>query len=222
MLTIRNCIVVITCVLAISQPAHARAPRTSPLPDPSLSAAISATPNAIRGQIIFKKRCAQCHQSDAYGSGKQSIPALAGQQYEYLVKQLVDLVDFERANGTMHAVLIQSGVSNTQSIADVAGYAANLPMNPSPDKGDGLQILLGQKIFDGSCISCHDKHAEGNAELWIPNLRGQHYEYLLKQMHTMADGSRNNISEDVHRVFTIYAPSELEAVTDYISRMTGM
>jgi hypothetical protein len=38
-------------------------------------------------------------------------------------------------------------------------------------------------------------------------------------MQMMADGSRNNVSEDLHRVFTMYAPQELDAVADYISRI---
>jgi cytochrome c553 len=209
----------IICFLAASQTLDARELKSVATPDPTLSAALAAVPNENRGRAIFEKRCAQCHQNDAHGLGKQQVPALAGQQYAYLVKQLIDLVSFDRANNTMHEVLVKSGVSDIRSIADVAAYVANLPVNPSPDRGSGLAKSLGKTIFDGACISCHGKGADGNDDLWIPTLRGQHYEYLLKQMQMMADGSRNNVSEDLHRVFTMYAPQELDAVADYISRI---
>ena len=215
-------ITAIICLLATSQTLDAREVKSVATPDLTLSAALAAVPSENRGRAIFEKRCAQCHQNDAHGLGKQHIPALAGQQYSYLVKQLIDLVSFDRANNTMHEVLVKSGVSDTRSIADVAAYVANLPENPSPDRGNGLSMALGKTVFEGACVSCHSKKADGNDDLWIPTLRGQHYEYLLIQMQSMAAGRRNNVSEDLHQIFTAYAPQELEAVADYISRINAL
>jgi len=189
-----------------------------PTPDTTLSAALAATPNEQRGVKLFNKHCAQCHQSDAQGVADRQVPALAGQQYEYLLKQLVDFIDFERANDTMHGVLTQRGTLDAQAIADIVAYVANLPMNTSPSKGDGNALAAGKKIFFDYCASCHDRTAEGNADLWVPNLRGQHYSYLVKQMLMMARAQRSNISDDMHRMFGTYAPEELEAVADYLTR----
>jgi len=47
-------------------------------------------PSEQRGKRIFDQNCAQCHQPDAQGRAEQKVPALAGQQYEYLAKQVVD------------------------------------------------------------------------------------------------------------------------------------
>lgn len=190
-------------------------------PDLTLSAALAAVPDERRGKKIFEERCAQCHQRDAYGLADRQIPALAGQQYEYLAKQLVDFIDLERASDTMHAMLTQRGMRDAKSIADVVGYVSNLPMNPAPAKGKGDAIEVGRKIFDNACVSCHGKSAEGNPDLWIPNLRGQHYGYLVKQMEMMAQAGRNNISDDLHRMFTTYAPEEFEAVADFLTRRSN-
>ena len=52
----------------------------------------------------------------------------------------------------------------------------------------------------------------------MPNLRGQHYGYLVLQMQRMAHAQRANISEDLHRMFGTYADEEFEAVADYLTR----
>lgn len=189
-----------------------------PTPDVNLSGALSRTPNETRGQRIYEQQCQQCHQRDATGLAAQKIPALAGQQYEYLIKQLVDFLDQERVSGTMHQQLVRSGLNNATSIADVVGYVANLPRNPAPQPGDGKALAQGRSIYEGYCASCHGRTGEGSGDLWVPNLRGQHYGYLVDQMLRMARMQRTNISEDLHRMFTTYAAEDFQAVADYLTR----
>lgn len=188
------------------------------IPDANLGSTLARMPNETRGQRIFELHCRQCHQSGAVGSAEQQVPALAGQQYEYLVKQVIDFLDFERENNTMHQQLVRSGMNNATSIADVVGYVANLPRNPAPEKGPGAALTQGRQIYDGYCASCHGRTGEGIGDLWVPGLRGQHYGYLLMQMQRMARSQRANISEDLHRMFTTYADEEFQAVADYLAR----
>jgi cytochrome c553 len=192
--------------------------QAAPAPDATLSATLAKTPNEMHGKRIFEQHCAQCHQADAYGQPAQAVPALAGQQYEYLAKQLVDFLSFERDSDTMHKQLERSGLNNATAIADVVAYVSNLPMNPAPEKGDGQNVALGKKIYTDVCASCHGRSAEGNGDLWVPNLRGQHYGYLREQMRRMAHAKRANISDDLHRIFTGYSDEEFAAVADYLTR----
>lgn len=187
-------------------------------PDVNLSSALGKTPNETRGQRIYEQQCQQCHQVDGTGSAAQKVPALAGQQYEYLVKQIVDFLDLERVNSTMHQQLARSGMNNATSIADVVGYVANLPRNPAPQQGSGTALAQGKMIYEGYCASCHGRSAEGIGDLWVPNLRGQHYGYLVDQMLRMAKAQRTNINEDLHRMFTTYSSEEFQAVADYLTR----
>ena len=120
----------------------------------------------------------------------------------------------------MHQQLMRSGLNNATSIADVVGYVANLPMNPAPEQGPGNQLEQGKHIYEGFCASCHGRTAEGNGDLWVPNLRGQHYGYLVEQMQRMARAQRGNISEDLHRMFTSYTDTEFQSVADCLSRWT--
>ncbi len=214
---LRGMLAVSLCGAMLTQVAWAaRAPVTAP--DVNLSSALGNPPNETRGQRIFELHCQRCHQADATGSAAQKIPALAGQQYEYLVKQLVDFLDAERVNSTMHEQLVSSGMNNATSIADVIGYVANLPRNTAPQQGPGTSLAQGKSIYEGYCISCHGRTAEGNGDLWVPNLRGQHYAYLVEQMQRMARAQRGNISEDLHRMFTSYSTEEFQAVADYLTR----
>ncbi len=201
-------------------PAHA-ASEPKLVPDVYLGNALGKQPDETRGQKIFQQHCQSCHQPGAAGLPAQKVPALAGQQYEYLVKQIVDFLDQERVNNVMHQQLLRSGMNSATSIADVVGYVSNLPMNPVPEKGPGTALQNGKGIYDGFCASCHGRTAEGNGDLWVPNLRGQHYGYLLDQMQRMARSQRANISEDLHRMFSTYADEEFQAVADYLTRWSG-
>jgi cytochrome c553 len=191
-------------------------------PEPSLpvylGSALAKQPNETRGQKLFQQYCVQCHQVGALGRPAQNIPSLAGQRYEYLIKQVVDFLDQERVNPTMHQQLVRSGLNNATSIADVVGYVANLPMNAAPQYGAGQHLEQGQQIYEGFCASCHGRGAEGNSDWWVPNLRGQHYGYLLEQMRRVAGAQRANVSDDLHRMFTTYTESEFQSVADYLAR----
>lgn len=216
----RKAVIAVGCLLgvtSISAIAAIKNHAMAPAPDATLSATLAKMPDERRGKHLFEQRCAQCHQTDAQGSAQQKVPALAGQQYEYLAKQVVDFLSSERNSDTMHKQLELSGLNNATAIADVVGYVANLPMNAAPERGSGQTVVQGKKIYDGFCLSCHGRSAEGNSDLWVPNLRGQHYSYLVDQMQRMAGAKRTNVSEDLHRMFTSYSKDEFAAVADYLT-----
>lgn len=56
------------------------------------------------------------------------------------------------------------------------------------------QTIAGKGAANGvtACVSCHGAQGEGNAAANFPRLAGQSAVYLGKQMHSFANGSRNN------------------------------
>ncbi len=50
------------------------------------------------GSQLFAERCKSCHGLSAEGSAAKIIPRLAGQHYEYLMRQIYDAVDGRRPN----------------------------------------------------------------------------------------------------------------------------
>ena len=216
LLRLLKLLTVLSCGLASAEglaDTHAKS-----LPDVYLGSALAKQPDETRGKKLFQQYCVECHQVGAIGLAAQNIPALAGQHYEYLVKQMVDFLDQERVNTIMHQQLVRGGLNNATSIADIAGYVANVPFNPSPQYGSGKQLEQGKVIYEGFCASCHGAGAEGNNDWWVPNLRGQHYGYLIEQMGRMATAQRANVSDDLHRMFTTYTESEFQSVADYLTR----
>ena len=73
--------------------------------------------------IAADSQCTMCHLGGF--SGQNEIPVAAGQQYQYLVKQLEDFRDGRRTNdaGTMKAYT--SGLTDAQ-IDELAQYITNL------------------------------------------------------------------------------------------------
>jgi cytochrome c553 len=51
-----------------------------------------------RGSEIYTQHCASCHGDKAEGSDEAAIPRIAGQHYEYLLRQMYDAVDGRRPN----------------------------------------------------------------------------------------------------------------------------
>lgn len=50
------------------------------------------------GAQVYAARCASCHGEHGEGNGRKTIPRLAGQHYEYLLRQMYDAVDGRRPN----------------------------------------------------------------------------------------------------------------------------
>lgn len=50
------------------------------------------------GADLYKRRCAECHGSVGQGDNRAAVPRLAGQHYDYLLRQMYDAVDGRRPN----------------------------------------------------------------------------------------------------------------------------
>lgn len=69
---------------------------------------------------MYVSRCQWCHGGQGEGSDERFVPRVAGQQYEYLLRQLHDTVEGRRPNmRTQHLRLVQ-----TADIADLEGLAS--------------------------------------------------------------------------------------------------
>src|SRR5271165_3141999 len=81
------------------------------------------------GEAIFKSHCVTCHGPQAHGDPTRTIPALAGQRFNYLVRQLANFSGGERESTTMHRQMEQAAVQEPQSWVDIAGFLNRLPTN---------------------------------------------------------------------------------------------
>jgi cytochrome c553 len=189
--------------------------------DEKVRNALQLDQNTERGASLYASHCAQCHGQRALGSASRVIPALAGQRRAYLVKQLADFSEEERASREMHAVVSKPELADEQAWADLSGYLNSLPRAGFPQTGDGRGLELGEAIFQDQCASCHQEDGRGDDDGFIPSVRDQHYSYLVRQMRTIASWHRLNVDADLVRYLDSLDTEEATAVADYLSRMRG-
>jgi cytochrome c553 len=186
--------------------------------DQTTKTALSLDAHVKHGRTLFIAQCSSCHGRTGYGDSSRSIPALAGQRFAYMVRQLANFSADERENATMHHVVDRPNMRGAQSWADVAAYVSRLPANPAAETGDGTYMALGRAVFHEQCVSCHQPDAGGDQDGLVPALKGQHYSYLLGQMRQLAADRRHNVDEDLLRLIQSLDEQEKQGVADYLSR----
>ncbi len=189
--------------------------------DQATHAAMSMDAHPKRGASIFANNCAGCHGPQAHGDATRNIPALAGQRFAYLVRQLANFSGGERDSSAMHKVVSSKALQKPQVWVDIAAYLNNAPLISAAQNGAGDHLSLGEGIFHEQCASCHALDARGDDDGFVPSLRSQHYAYLVAQIHGLAAGRRHNVDENLMRFFRSFEDSDIAAVADYLSRLQG-
>jgi cytochrome c553 len=128
--------------------------------------------------------CKTCHGLAGQGyRGYYPMPRLAGQQTEYLQRQLRDFAEGRRWNPLMVNV---ARALNPSMRSELATHFRDL--NPKPVGGGPRELItIGKTIYENGisdagiapCSFCHGPDAKGN--MTSPRLAGQLYDYILKR-----------------------------------------
>ncbi len=166
------------------------------------------------------ERCGYCHELDG-NSRMEGFPRLAGQTFDYLVKQLHDFRARRRA-GTMQATA--ELLSDAEIIAVARYFNAQTPsatVNASPATHDRQTAEHLYRHGDSArgiaaCSSCHGASGEGRSS--IPRLAGQHAAYLEAQLLDFKRGVRVNDEESVMRsIVSAMTEHEIHALARYFA-----
>ncbi|HIP53423.1 MAG TPA: c-type cytochrome, partial [Chromatiales bacterium] len=209
-------LVIASCLLmssgaALSDPSRIQAQK-------DYEAALKLTPNPENGKNVYKL-CAVCHGPEGWGSEDGYYPQIAGQLRTVLIKQLADIRDRNRDNPTMFPFTQPRMLGGVQEIADVAAYVADLPMAPNNGVGPGFDLERGRRIYKKECAECHGEQGEGDVEDHIPQIRGQHFRYLVRQFEWIRNGRRRNADEKMVKQVRRFTHGDVRAVMDYVSRL---
>lgn len=177
----------------------------------------SRKPNIERGAELFQT-CSKCHGPDGAGSRAIDTPEIAGQLFRVLAKQLLDYQQVRRYDIRMEKIAKQHNLAEAQAITDVAAYVSGLEWKPSGGIGDGEFVAHGRDVYLQRCQACHGATGGGDSAKLAPRLAGQHYGYLLREMHDAVEGRRPNFALRHIRLLQKLDHDDFVGLTDFLSR----
>ncbi len=191
----------------------------------------SAVGDPERGQRVAETRCAACHGKNGNSPDPQ-YPKLAGQNSAYLYWQLWAFKQGTRRSDVM------SGIVATLSDADMANAASfygQQRRNPDAVR-DAYAASIGERFFVSgmpSCAMCHGSPGQrgmmgrmpmmgrgmmgmmGPGAAAVPNLNGQHANYIIDQLDKFASGERQGTV--MNRMAPALSEANRKAVAEYLS-----
>jgi len=155
--------------------------------------------------------CAECHGIDGNPPitdkyNKQS-PTLAGQNADYLTRQLLAFKTGTRYTDEMKDILLDYTDTELKEIANYFSQQV-LFIDPNLDPSidtlvhskdeDEVWVIKGKKLYEtgdstrgiASCQSCHGPLGKGNSEIQAPQLTAQHARYVRMTLKAYQEGTR--------------------------------
>ncbi|MBU6421441.1 MAG: cytochrome c4 [Gammaproteobacteria bacterium] len=175
----------------------------------------AAVGNAAAGQTKAAT-CAACHGADGNSVSPQ-FPKLAGQNADYIVRELQRFKSGERKNAIMSGM---AAPLSEQDMLDVAAWFSSQTVKPG--EADPNLVKTGEAIYRGgdaatgvpACLACHGPDGAGNGPMLIPALAGQHADYVVTQLQAFANASRKSPMMDP--IAARLTPAQMQAVASYI------
>ena len=164
--------------------------------------------------------CAGCHGADGNGGADPLWPKLAGQDADYIAKQLADFKSGARKNPIMSSMA--APLSNTD-MKNIGAYYASLTAKPGAAR-DVQLAKLGEKIYRGgnakmgmsACMSCHGPSGHGIPPRF-PKVSGQNAAYTKIQLLAFKAGNRANDGDTMTRIAFRMSEQEIKAVSEYMA-----
>ncbi|MCB1759544.1 MAG: cytochrome c4 [Gammaproteobacteria bacterium] len=179
------------------------------------TASLASSPE--RAEQIVNERCHLCHGKN--GEASSAIyPRLAGQNADYIVKQLTDFQLGQR-KGTMNEMA--KDLTKDEMVALGFYFAAKPPKSHRVRDQEfaavGAYLYKNGNSFSGipACQSCHGANGYGTATL--PRLAGQHKRYVVEQLQAFYNGARTNDHAIMHSIASKLTEFEMQALAQYIS-----
>ena len=94
---------------------------------------------AAHGQNVYGRRCQSCHGEAGQGNSKNMIPRIAGQHYDYLMRQIYDGADGRRPNFSPVHVRMLTRLDR-RDIVGLADYLSRLDSDKRSDSKPALAL----------------------------------------------------------------------------------
>jgi cytochrome c553 len=83
------------------------------------------------GGAMFREQCSSCHDEEARGDDDRFVPALRGQHYSYLLRQMRSIASWHRLHVDDNLIRFLDSL-NTDELTSLADYLSRL-QGPAPD-----------------------------------------------------------------------------------------
>ena len=158
--------------------------------------------------------CVACHGPNGNAT-LPGVPSLAAQPELYTFLQLVQFREKRRRDAQMAPFAEQLSDRDMQ---DIGAYFAVRKMVASKFQADAVKAAAGRKVLDmHRCNSCHMPDLSGQQQ--IPRLAGQNYEYLVKHLRGLKDGSRRDIDGTMASAAQALSEQDIENLAHYLASM---
>jgi cytochrome c553 len=187
--------------------------------------------NSFRGMLLAR-RCDHCHGAEGF-SPIASTPNLAGMNKLSIWKQLEDFQAHKRKSRAMEPI---AESLSSRDVADVVSYYAALPVFTDPQDNrvfpgvrpeSGRAAIASRLVTFGDgergippCQACHGPVAY---RVGVPSLASQNGDYVLNQLETFADRSReNDINMSMRTIAGLLSENERKALAEYYGAGLGL
>ena len=177
-----------------------------------------AQADEARAKKIVGGVCFLCHGAEGESSS-EVFPRLAGQHWEYTVKQLENFKSGKRKSTAMADMVAKL---KPDEMVALGRYFESKSVSSEPAKEPELAAVGSYIYYTGNkysgvpaCASCHGKEGLGTAAL--PRLAGQYATYVESQLKSFGKRERTNDNAVMHSIVAKMTPLEMAAVAEYLS-----
>lgn len=182
------------------------------------SSAAWAQADEARAKRIAGGSCFLCHGAQGE-STSEAFPRLAGQNAEYVAKQLEAYQTGTRKSSAMTQMVAK--LTPDEMLA-LGKYYEKMSL-PREEAKDPQLAAMGRYVYHNgnkfsgvpSCVSCHGMNAEGAANM--PRLATQFSGYIHTQLKSFNKRDRTNDNVVMHVVAEKMTELEMAAVAEYVS-----
>ncbi len=177
-----------------------------------------AQADEARAKKIAGGSCFLCHGAQGE-STSELFPRLAGQNAEYLAKQLEAFKTGKRKSTAMAEMV--SKLTPDEMLA-LGRYYEKMSI-PREEPKDPALAAMGRNLYHNgnplsgvpACAACHGAAAEGSTTL--PRLASQFSGYIHAQLKSFNKRERTNDNAVMHSVVEKMTEPEMAAVAEYLS-----
>lgn len=156
--------------------------------------------------------CRYCHGKNGI-SKKETIPNLAAQNSEYLIRQFELFANNTRKDRVMSE--LAKNLSRSDKV-NVALYYSSQEASRGQDYAGGSKEQ-GRTLFVKQCASCHGLDGYGKQDL--PRIAGQPPAYVIKTLRLYKNGSLTRPDSPMQAITAQLSDDDIQSVTAYVSAM---